>query len=301
MQEHALRCGEGGEVEGMAMLDREEYIEQAYFFAAMGDRARASIPAQDLLGSIREELLATTKLPLALDFMLSELKHGGAFGPAMAKLDHYFAPFQSYVIAEAEDERGRFDMRVALEMLRREAQYRAEEATPQGVFLYQFEALCRNRLRYDRGFDAMAGDPMYDEHWRAWIQSVRRQMGVIDIADLIYVQSEYYDKMQERKGRGQASDSANRRKSPALFGEREGRIALANRHKDPLVLFASLHRHLGYPAVPVPVPIDESVEILPMLVRQIGRLEARFKLLEEEQRGGIDLSRFYNPADEEES
>ena len=86
-----------------------------------------------------------------------------------------------------------------------------------------------------------------------------------------------------------------------MFGEREGRIALANRHKNPLVLFASLHRQLGYPAVPMPVPIDRTVEILPMLVRRMERLETRLKLLEEEQRGGIDLSRFYNPADEEES
>ncbi len=281
------------------MLEKEEYIEQAYFFGALGGRLAANVPAQDLLHTIREELLATTKLPLALDYLLSELKHGGAFGPAMAKLDHYFTPFQSYVINEAEDERGRFDMRVALEMLRREAQYRAENAPPQGVFLYQFEALCRNRLRYDRGLKAMAADPIYDEPWRTWIGGVGRQMGMVDIADLIYVQSEHYDSVQETKGRGGGHQDL--RDTRALFGEREGRIALANRHKNPLILFASLHRQLGYPAVPVPEPVNETVEILPALMRRMERLEVRLKLLEEEQRGGIDLSRFYNPPGEEKS
>ena len=281
------------------MLEREEYIEQAYFFGALGGRSAVNVPAQDLLDSIREELLATTKLPLALDYLLSELKHGGAFGPAMTKLGHYFTPFQSYVINEAEDERGRFDMRVALEMLRREAQYRAEESEPQGVFLYQFEALCRNRLRYDRGLEAMAADPIYDEPWRTWIAGVARQVGMVDIADLIYVQSEHYDTVQRTRGKG-AGGHQDLRDNPALFGEREGRIALANRHKDPLILFASLHRQLGYPAVPLPEPVDEAVEILPALMRRMERLETRLKLLEEEQRGGIDLSRFYNPPGEDE-
>ncbi len=96
------------------MLSREEYVEQAYFFRRLAEQLAQNLPAQDVLALVREEVLATTKLPLAIDFMLSELRHAGAFAPAMRKLDHYFTPFQSFVIGAAEDERGRFDLRVAL-------------------------------------------------------------------------------------------------------------------------------------------------------------------------------------------
>ncbi len=55
--------------------------------------------------------------------------------------------------------------------------------------------------------------------------------------------------------------------SQPLFGDKEGRIALANRHKDPLLLFAALERHLNYPTVPRPQPVDESRQIIPTLMR----------------------------------
>jgi hypothetical protein len=77
-----------------------------------------------------------------------------------------------------------------------------------------------------------------------------------------------------------------------LFGEREGRIARANRGKDPLYFFAALQRQLGYPAVPRPAPAISSAESPAALARRLERLEMRVKLLEEEARGGIDLSRF---------
>ena len=147
---------------------------------------------QEVLGIVREEVLATTKLPMAIDFLLSELRHAGILGSAMARLEHYFTPFQVFVVQEAEDERRRFDLRVGLEMLRREAEYRAEEPSRQGLFLYQFEAICRNRLGYDRGLEAVARDPAFDETWSNWIRTVRRQIGMVDLADLIYVHSEFY-------------------------------------------------------------------------------------------------------------
>ena len=52
---------------------------------------------------------------------------------AMARLPHYFTPFQTYVIGEAEAERGRFDIRVAMDILRHEAEYRSKGRSPQGV------------------------------------------------------------------------------------------------------------------------------------------------------------------------
>jgi hypothetical protein len=200
----------------------------------------------------------------------------------MARLPHYFTPFQSYVVGEAEKAEGRFDFRVALEILEREAEYRAQGASPQGIFLYQFETLCRNRLGYDRGLDAVAADTIFNADWREWILTVRRQIGLIDFADMIYVRSELYRKTRQRA------------EKPMLFGEKEGRIAAANRRKDPLYLFSALQRHLGYPSVPRPRPEDTERYILPALERHVDRLETRVKLLEEELRGGINLARFYS-------
>ena len=147
----------------MPLLDRDEYVEQAYFFHALHERMQQNMSTQELLVSLKQEVLSTTKLPLALDYMASELKLTGGFASAMARLDHYFTPFQTYVIREAEREEGRFDFRVALEILRREAEYRAQGVTPPGMFVYQFETLCRNRLGYDAGLESIAADPLFDE------------------------------------------------------------------------------------------------------------------------------------------
>ena len=75
--------------------------------------------------------------------------------PAMQQLRHYFSPFQTYLMSEAESDRGRFDIRVAIEILQREAEYRAKTPSRQGLFMYEFEALCRNRLTYDQGLAAI--------------------------------------------------------------------------------------------------------------------------------------------------
>jgi hypothetical protein len=233
-------------------------------------------------------VLATTKLPMAIDFLLAELRHSGAMHAAMAKLGHYFTPFQAYVMGEAENDRGRFDLRVALEVLEHEAAYRAGTSpggppTLQGLFLYEFEVLCRNRLGYDAGLTAIAADPAFPPPWREWLLAIRRQVGMVDIADLIYVQSEH----AQRRG-GRPADGPE-----PLFGEREGRIALANRRKDPLYLFGSLHRQLGYPEAPRPRAVDPGESPLPQVARRVEQLEKRIKLLEEEQRGGLDLKQFY--------
>ena len=268
------------------MLEREEYVEQAHLFRSLGERLLENAPVQDTLAHVRHEILVTTKLPMAIDFCLAELRHSGTFGPAMKRLSHYFTPFQAYLIGEAEDERGRFDMRTAFTILQVEADYRARGATQQGLFLYQFEAVSRNRLRYDPALAAIAADPAYDQAWRDWILTVRRQVGIIDFADLLYVRSRYY--LLKEHGDLNAEPEA-----PVLFGEREGKIAWANRKKDPVYLYAALQRQLGYPQAPRPKPPDETVNLLPQLIRKLERLEQRVKLLEEEQRGGIDITKFY--------
>ncbi len=264
-------------------LDREEYVEQAYFFQALRERMQQSMSTQDLLDAIRQEILATTLLPFALDFMAGELRLTGGFATAMARLPHYFTPFQTYVVSEAERPESRFDFRIAVEILQREAEYRVNGAAPQGAFLYQFETLCRNRLGYERGLEAMAGDDLYDCPWREWIVSLRRQVGMVDFADMIYVRSQWYGK----------NHPDEQLEKPPLFGEKEGRIALANRQKDPLYLFAALQRHLGYPAIPRPRPEDTQRHLLPALQQKVDRLETRLVLLEDELRGGINLPKFY--------
>ena len=272
------------------MLAREEYIEQAYFYRTLSERLPKNMPLQELLRQVKEEMLASTKLPMAIDFLRTELEHTGGFGSAMSRLPHYFTAFQTYLVQEAENERGQFDLRVALEILRVEVEYRAEQISRQGLFMFQFEALCRNRLRYDRGLGAMSEDPIYDENWRRWILDVRHQVGLIDIADLIYVSSELFQ--QRRPNR---HDLAEPSVGATLFGEKEGKIAWANRGKDPLYLFAALQRHLSYPAVPRPKPRDETAQLVPQLLRRMERFEARLKLIEEEQREGIDITKFYRP------
>ena len=176
-------------------------------------------------------------------------------------------------------------------MLEREAAYRAEAPTPQGLFFYRFECLSRNRLDYVHGLAAVAADPLFDGDWKQWIIMVSRQVGLIDLADLVYVRSPEYWRIERREAMlaGRPQQEPDR---AILFGEKEGRIARANRGKDPLFFFAALQRQLGYPEVPRPAPVVSQAESPALLARRLERLEMRMKLLEEESRGGIDLSRF---------
>ena len=270
-------------------LDRSEYVEQAYFYGLLENRIVLEVPIQELLEQVHFEIAANTRLPLAIDFMLTELKHLGVMAPAMARLSHYFTPFQTYLIAEAEREEGKFDMRVALKILQAEAQYRAEGGSCEGMFFCQFEAICRNRLRYDPGLTAIAADPAYDELWKGWILRLRREIGLIDFADFLFLHSDDY------KQKLLAAGEPTEHRGPFIFGQHEGRIAFASRRRDPLYLFGALQRHLGYPAVPRVVPVDHTREIIPQMLRKIERLEQRLQLLEQENRMGIDITKFYGP------
>lgn len=270
-------------------LSKDEYIEQAYMFRSLCERIDQNEPIQALLKNISAEILATTNLPKAIDFILDELNHTGRISTAMRRLSHYFAPFQAFLIEQSENERGRFDSLMAFSILYQEAAYRAAEPSPQGLFFFQFEALCRNRLPYDHGLVAMAQDPIYDRNWSRWILDIRHQLGIVDIADLVYVHSQHY---VDRRAT-QEPDAAEL-PSVVLFGEKEGRIALANRKSEPLFFFAALQRQLQYPAVPRRKLRDEALDIMNKLQRVVERLEVRIKLLEDEQREkGIDLTKFY--------
>jgi hypothetical protein len=272
-----------------AVLDREEYIEQAYFFRVLRERLAANMAAQEVLGRIHEEILSTTRLPYAIQFLGTELKHSGLLSSGFSRLGHYFTPFQAFVVRQTEEQGLRFSMETALVVLEREADYRAKQVSAAGLFVYQFETLSRNRLGYDEGLGCMAGDPFYDPEWRAYVELVRRQAGLVDFADLVYLRSDLYFLEQRR------SNADYQSPLPPLFGEKEGKIAKANRGRDPLYLFAALQRQLGYPEVPRPRPRDDTNARLEMLQVKIRELELRLKLLESEQRGQVDLSQFGKP------
>ena len=75
-----------------------------------------------------------------------------------------------------------------------------------------------------------------------------------------------------------------------LFGAAEGRIAWANRGRDPRYLFGALQRQLGYPEVPRPPKRDAKPELPPAVEARLRKLEKRLQFLESEQKGGIDLA-----------
>ncbi|TWU11638.1 hypothetical protein CA54_04460 [Symmachiella macrocystis] len=272
-----------------ALLETEEYVEQAYFFRVFRQRLEDSVPSQVILADLKEEILATTKLPMALDFLVGEMVLNGRMAAGMARLDHYFTEFQTYIISAAEDDYSRFDQRTALEILQYEAEYRIKDPTPAGMFVYHFECLSRNKLGYDAGMKAMAGDPIYDKDWSEWILRTRLQLGATDFADLICMRSQYSVDEYRRKNRNPDYEPAE----PVLFGHKAGRIAYANRGRDPLYMFAALQRHLGYPAVPRPQPKTSQESLVGELKAKLLNMEKRLTLLERESKNQLDISEFY--------
>ncbi|VTS04424.1 hypothetical protein [Tuwongella immobilis] len=270
-------------------LEREEYIEQAYFFRAFRERLAENLSAQEILTRVHEEILTITRLPMAIQFLATEMKHAGLLGPALARLGHYFTPFQAFLISQAEDERMRFTLPIALNVLEREAKYKAEQPTPAGLFVYHLETISRNRLGYDEGIQAIGGDPLFDDDWREYLDLVRRQIGTIDFADLVYFRSEFF--VQERR----RMDPAFEPREVPLFAEKEGKIAKASRGRDPLFLFSALQRQLAYPEVPRPATRDDTAVKLSQFELKIRELENRVKLLEGEMRENVDLSQFGKP------
>lgn len=268
----------------MPILDREEYVEQAYFFQTLRERVLDGVPTQEALARIGEEILSTTRLPMAAAFITTEIKLTGLIAPAMRRLAHYFTPFQTLVVDRAEQETAsRFPMEQALLILEREARYRAGEPTQAGLFVFQFEAISRNRLGYDLGLEAVAADPFFDEDWRDYISRLGARLGDVDFADLIYVRSAFL--VAERRRR----DPSYSPKQPVLFGEKEGKIARAHRGRDPLYLFAALQRQLGYPEVPRPRRHDEATNRVSMVEQRLMQLENRLKSLEIQLGDDVDI------------
>ena len=275
-------------------LDREEYVEQEYFFRVYRERLLESVPSQEILQTIHEELLATTRLPMAIDFLRAEILHHGRISGAMTRLAHYFAPFQAFVIRCSEEDESRFEQLTALRILELEARYRARNPGMAGLFIYQLECIARNRLGYADGLKAMSDDPLYSADWRRWILRLQSELGTLELAELIYRVSEHF---YTRRATGR-SKQAEADRGLVLFGEQEGRIARANIGLDPLYLFAALQRHLDYPAVPKSVVTDDNERLPKALEARLQKIEQKLKILEMETKGGIDLSRFYKPGED---
>jgi hypothetical protein len=271
------------------VLPAEEYIEQAYFLHQFRQQLAMGLATQEVLERVHEEILSTTVLPMAIQFLGTELKHSGILSSGMKRLAHYFTAFQAFVIGCAEDPKLRFPLETALLILEREAEYRSRNVTVQGLFVYHLESLSRNRLGYDGGIAAMSQDPYYDESWRSYFELVRHQIGLVELADLVYLRSDLH--VNEQRAR----DAGYEPVMPPLFGEKEGKIAKANRARDPLFLFAALQRQLGYPEVPRPKPRDDASTKLEEIQRKLYEVETRLKLLESEVRGQVDLSKFGKP------
>src|SRR5207302_9654959 len=67
------------------LLDREEYIEQVYFFRHTRERLADNLATQDVLDRIHEEILSTTRLPMAIQFLATELRHAGLLSSGFAR------------------------------------------------------------------------------------------------------------------------------------------------------------------------------------------------------------------------
>lgn len=289
-----------------SVLDREEYIEQEYFFRVYRERLLENVPSQEILKTISEEILATTRLPMAIDFMRAEILHSGKISTAMFRLPHYFAPFQAFVISRAEEDESRFEQLTALKILESEARYRAQNASMPGLFIFQLECIARNRLGYTEGLKAMSGDPMYSEDWGRWITRLAGSLGERELAEIVYISSQHFQNRRNTTrspsaSAGSSEDAPAVTVPTALFGDQEGRIAKANIGRDPLYFFAALQRQLGYPAVPrsLQAEADESRKLPPFLEARLNKIEQRLKITEMEAKGGIDLTRFYKQPDGE--
>lgn len=269
--------------------DHDESVEQAFFFRTFRERLAENLPAQEILTRAHEEVLSSTRLPMAVEFLATELKHSGRLSSGFARLSHYFTPFQTFVATQAEDEKQRLTMPKALEILEKEATYKSGNPTPAGLFVYQYETIARNRLGYDAGLAAVEGDPIYSTDWTAYISLIRRQAGVFDFADLVYLRSEQFVHDERRRKPGFEPPV------PPLFGVKEGKIAKASLGRDPLFLFAALQRQLGYPEVPRFKQKDDLGGRFDAFQNKMKELESRVRILEAEARGTFDPTQFGKP------
>ena len=202
----------------------------------------------------------------------------------MVRISHYFTPFQAHVISQAESDMSRFAMDQALLVLEREAKFKAEGPSLTALFVFQFEALSRNRLGYTRGLAAMAADPLYPDVWSDYILTLGARLGDVDFADLIFVRSEQFVAERRRHQPRLTSPS-----SPRFSARRRARslapIAAAIRCTYSPPFTASLATRGSTASAP-----DELEARVALLEQRIVMLENRMKFAENDIQHDVDLA-----------
>ncbi len=137
----------------------------------MRERVEERVPTQVILAQIHEEILATTRLPLAIQFLATELKHTGLLASGFARLPHYFTPFQAFVVRQTEEE--------AQPLQPGDRPVRSSNAKPstapkrrrrRGCSSISSRRISRNRLGYDARSGVRGGGPVL----RRRLEGVRR-------------------------------------------------------------------------------------------------------------------------------
>ena len=139
------------------------YVEQAYFFRTFLKRMADNMPAQEVLESLHQELLSSTRMPMAIQFLATEIKHSGLLATGLERLPHYFTKFQAFSSPEAEDEGRRIIMPTARSSSSRR---RRNQANPDRPGCSSTSSKHSSEPpRYLDGIIAMEDDPLYDADW----------------------------------------------------------------------------------------------------------------------------------------
>ena len=146
--------------------------------------------------------------------------------------------------------------------------------------------------------------------WREWIRTLRRQIGMVDLADVIYVHSEYYWQRKQCGARGRPGSTRIHERATRPAGTDPPRMVGPGQCRNPLRRPRGPHRPgqsqkrsivsvliaaptTGLPRSAAGQSPDKEQALLPQLARRLEQLETRLKIIEEEQRGGLDLTKFY--------
>ncbi len=185
----------------MPVLDREEYIEQVVLLPRL-PRARprrhagAGGPRAGRRGDPLDDQAPAGHLVPGH----ATSRATGLMAPAMARLGHYFTPFQTHVIGQAED--GREPVLDGPGPARSSSARRSSRPTARrrpGCSSTSSRPSRGTGSATRQGLDAMAADPFYDEDWRDYILALGARLGDVDFADLIYVRSAYFVTERRRK------------------------------------------------------------------------------------------------------
>ncbi len=248
------------------VLDREEYVEQAYFFRTFRERVADNLPTQDVLATLDQEILTTTRLPMAVQFLATEIKHTGLLATGFERLHALLHPVPG--VRRPPGRGGEAAVQHGDRPARPGAggHLPGQQADPAGAVRLPVRDDLPQPARLRRRADRDERRPVL----RRRLEGVpgdrsARQVGVVDFADLVYY---------GRSSRSSSSGGGTRTFEPSvpmLFGEKEGKIAKASRGRDPLFLFAALQRQLSYPEVPRTKVRDDASTKLELMQTKIAR------------------------------